>query len=177
MLIRIKLSIFSKVIVQKFFGSVVFLSDFFLKMIQIENNPSWIPTCYKALCLDFNDCWHPTVGHGEGTNTVQKPHIQLWNYEDLSFIQLLGIDQFETSLKALAFSDLYQDFVYLAAVDTEQSPNLRVWKGFQDNEEEPEFVGNVKAYSDAVENVYFYPEPSNIMLTIGKSHVTMWNIG
>ena len=38
-------------------------------------------------------------------------------------------------------------------------------------------VFKVKAYSDAVENVYFYPEPSNIMLTIGKSHVTMWNIG
>ena len=147
------------------------------KRIKVENILYFIPTCYKALCLEFNYCWHPTEGHGEGTNTVQKPHIQLWNYEDLSFIQLLGIDQFETSLKALAFSDLYQDFVYLAAVDTEQSPNLRVWKGFQDNEEEPEFVGNVKAYSDAVENVYFYPEPSNIMLTIGKSHVTMWNIG
>ena len=116
-------------------------------------------------------------GHGEGTNTVQKPHIQLWNYEDLSFIQLLGIDQFETSLKALAFSDLYEDFVYLASVDTDQSPNLRVWKGFQDDGQEQEFVGKVKAYSDAVENVYFYPEPSNIMLTIGKSHVTMWNIG
>ena len=116
-------------------------------------------------------------GHGEGTNTVQKPHIQLWNYEDLSFIQLLGIDQFETSLKALAFSDLYEDFVYLASVDTDQSPNLRVWKGFQDDGQEQEFVGKVKAYSDAVENIYFYPEPSNIMLTIGKSHVTMWNIG
>ena len=116
-------------------------------------------------------------GHGEGTNTVQKPHIQLWNYEDLSFIQLLGIDQFETSLKALAFSDLYEDFVYLASVDTDQSPNLRVWKGFQDDGQEQEYVGKVKAYSDAVENVYFYPEPSNIMLTIGKSHVTMWNIG
>ena len=116
-------------------------------------------------------------GHGSGTNTVQKPHIQIWNYEDLSFIQILGMDLFETSLKALAFSDLFEDSTYLAAIDSEQSPNLRVWKGFQNEDEEPALVGETKAYSDAVQNVYFYPEPSNIMLTIGKSHVTMWNIG
>ena len=115
-------------------------------------------------------------GHGEGTNTIQKPHIQIWNYEDLSFLYTLGLDKFETSLKALAFSDLYEDFNYLTAIDTEQNPRMRIWKGFQDDSD-PEFVAETVAFSDSVENVYFYPEPSNIMLTIGKSHVNMWNIG
>lgn len=83
---------------------------------------------------------------------------------------------FESKVKSLAFSDLYEDFTYLAAIDSDQSPKIRVWKGFQDDGEEATFVSETVAYSDAVEQVYFYPEPSNVMLSIGKSHVTMWNI-
>ena len=29
-------------------------------------------------------------GHGSGTNTNQAPHIQLWNYETLSLLTILG---------------------------------------------------------------------------------------
>lgn len=71
---------------------------------------------------------------------------------------------------------MYEDYTYLAAIDSDQKPNIRVWKGFQDDGQEADFVGENVAYSDAVEKVYFYPEPSNVMLTVGKSHVTMWNI-
>ena len=93
-----------------------------------------------------------------------------------------GLNQYESSVKALAFSTIFEGTqVFLASIDSNQTPNLRVWKGqfAEENEGQnmAELVGETTAYSDAVGHAYFYPEPANILLTIGKSHVTMWNLG
>jgi microtubule-associated protein-like 1/2 len=113
-------------------------------------------------------------GHSDESSTIQKPHVQIWNYDDGTFIRLLGVDMFEYSIKCLAFSGYYDGAAFLAVIDADQSPNLKLWTGLEEGV--PKLVGEAKAHSDEVVNVYFYPEPSNIMLTTGKSHVTMWNI-
>ena len=112
-------------------------------------------------------------GHDHESSTIQKPHIQLWNHSDASFIMTLGVDLFETSVKTVAFSGTYEDQVFLAAVDSSQTPVLRVWKNI---DSEPELIEETNAHSDEVISAQFYPEPPNIMLTTGKSHVTMWSI-
>ena len=84
-------------------------------------------------------------------------------------------------MKALSFSTIFEsNQVFLASIDSDQTPNLRVWKGqfaLEAGQNMAELVGETTAYSDFVGQAYFYPEPSNVLLTIGKSHVTMWNLG
>ena len=84
-------------------------------------------------------------------------------------------------MKALSFSTIFEsNQVFLASIDSDQTPNLRVWKGqftLEAGQNMAELVGETIAYSDVVGQAYFYPEPSNVLLTIGKSHVTMWNLG
>ena len=96
-------------------------------------------------------------------------------------ITIPGLNQFESSVKALSFSTIFEsNQVFLASIDSDQTPNLRVWKGqfaLEAGQNMAELVGETTAYSDFVGQAYFYPEPSNVLLTIGKSHVTMWNLG
>ena len=62
----------------------------------------------------------------------------------------IGIDIFETSLKTLAISADHEGKTYLAAIDSNQPPNLRVWKGnfgdIRDENDIPELIGETKAH-------------------------------
>ena len=91
-------------------------------------------------------------GHSYQSSTIQKPHIQLWNYADTSFVMTIGVDIFETSLKTLAISADHEGKTYLAAIDSNQPPNLRVWRGnfgdgeIRDEYDIPELIGETKAH-------------------------------
>ena len=64
----------------------------------------------------------------------------------------IGVDIFETSLKTVAISSDHEGKTYLAAIDSNQPPNLRVWRGnFGDGEiideyDIPELIGETKAH-------------------------------
>ncbi len=57
-------------------------------------------------------CVHPSEplcasGQAEGhsnTSTVQKPHVQVWNYETLELAHIIGLDLFDVDIGAVAFS-------------------------------------------------------------------------
>ena len=76
-------------------------------------------------------------------------------------------------MKALSFSTIFEsNQVFLASIDSDQTPNLRVWKGqftLEAGQNMAELVGETIAYSDVVGQAYFYPEPSNVLLTIGNA--------
>lgn len=65
-------------------------------------------------------CVHPSEpfcasGQAEGhsnTSTVQKPHVQVWNYETLELAHIIGLDLFDVDIGALAFSHKVTVFGY-----------------------------------------------------------------
>ena len=53
--------------------------------------------------------------------------MQIWNYESLETLNVLGLDFFETSISSLAFSSSSDGDTFLAVTDSETKPNLSVW--------------------------------------------------
>ena len=51
-------------------------------------------------------------------------NIQVWNYDDLSMICIIGLDDLPADIACVSFSDLVDGKSYLSVVDASQNPNL-----------------------------------------------------
>ena len=51
-------------------------------------------------------------------------NIQVWNYDDLSMICIIGLDDLPADIACVSFSDLVDGKSYLSVIDASQNPNL-----------------------------------------------------
>ena len=114
-------------------------------------------------------------GHDHTSSTVQKPHVQVWNFNSLQTMHLIGLDVFETSISSVAFSSLNSDGKSLLAItDSEAKPNLSVWSDIEGSS--PKKLTASVASSDAVLALSFYPARQNIIISAGEDHLFVWTL-
>ncbi len=118
-------------------------------------------------------------GQAEGLNnttTVQRPHVQIWNYDTLDTLHLIGLDEFESSIVGVALSSKHddEDDFLLAIVDASQKPEITVWSHLGQGQE-PKKVGQATAASHRVTSIGFYPGLLDKFVSAGHGHVAMWD--
>ena len=114
------------------------------------------------------------TGQAEGhdnTSTVQKPHVQLWNYDSLDLVHIIGLDSFESDIGALAFLGEGDDLM-LAVVDASHRPELSVYSDLQSDD------GPSRKFSEvaASTKVHSLTSSGKGMVMTGHGHVTLWRI-
>jgi hypothetical protein len=78
----------------------------------------------------------------------------VWNYQDLSLLCVIGLDDLPADIACVAFSDSVDGTAsYLAVVDASQSPNVVVYKNVENRE--PEIIAK-SVHSDQVQFIFYF---------------------
>jgi len=68
---------------------------------------------------------------GNDNEEVDDAHVQIWNYETLELVHILGLGEFSNKVTCLAFSIYsHEGESKLAVVDGAEQPNISVWTNF-----------------------------------------------
>eukprot|EP00090_Calanus_glacialis_P000940 TRINITY_DN10679_c0_g1_i1.p1 TRINITY_DN10679_c0_g1~~TRINITY_DN10679_c0_g1_i1.p1 ORF type:complete len:1682 (+),score=397.37 TRINITY_DN10679_c0_g1_i1:312-5048(+) len=114
---------------------------------------------------------------GNDNTEVDDAHVQIWNYETLELVHILGIGEFSNKVTCLAFSIYsHEGESKLAVVDGAEQPNISVWTNFDKKQFPPKMMTQSTASSDKVLSVKFYEKRHNILVTCGKTHLNIWSI-
>ncbi len=115
-------------------------------------------------------------GHQEESDQLQSAHVQVWNYDSLQLVSVVGDDYFTSAVTTVAFSK--GDSVLLATVDSEDKPQLSIWEGIGDdmNSSEPTVLMQSVAASAEVHALKFVPDADTAMVSVGKGHVSLWEL-
>ena len=109
--------------------------------------------------------------------SVSCLHSQVWNYETLELIHILGTGDFDNKVSCVAFSILDEvGNSKLAVVDGAEQPNISVWTNFDKQQIAPKMLTQSTASSDKVLSVRFYEKRHNILVTCGKTHLNIWSM-
>lgn len=114
---------------------------------------------------------------GNDNEEVDDAHVQIWNYETLELVHILGLGEFSNKVTCLAFSIYsHEGESKLAVVDGAEQPNISVWTNFDKKQFAPKMMTQSTASSDKVLSVKFYEKRHNILVTCGKTHLNIWSI-
>jgi len=127
-------------------------------------------------------CVHPqeplcATGQAAAAGDEDSSHVQVWNYETLELVHILGLGELTNRVAALAFSiRAGEGGSKLAIVDGADQPNISIWTKFEKKQIQPVLLTSSTASSDRVLSVRFYEKRHNILVTCGKSHLNIWSI-
>ena len=108
---------------------------------------------------------------------VSPLNSQVWNYETLELLHILGTGDFNNKVSCLAFSVLDEvGNSKLAVVDGAEQPNISVWTNFDKQQIPPKMLTQSPASSDKVLSVKFYEKRHNILVTCGRTHLNIWSM-
>ncbi len=152
-----------------------------------QNNK--IPTQKERFYISFFLQERPLCASGqaeghEDTGTVQRPHVQVWNYDTLDLLHLVGLDDFSDAVTAVAFTskrlggeeeDAEGPELLLAAIEAQEKPELSVWSGVGEGGE-PRMVARASAASHEVTSLGFLPGAADKLVSAGHGHVAMWEV-
>ena len=102
--------------------------------------------------------------------------LQVWHYESLELIHILGLGNLGSRVACLAFSIQGEGGSKLAVVDGADQPNISIWTAFDQKQIQPKLLTSSTASSDRVLSVKFYEKRNNILVTCGKTHLNIWSI-
>ena len=100
-------------------------------------------------------------------------YTQVWNYDTLDLLHIVGLDEFANSVMAVSLSGGEEEMM-VAAVDDSQSPEMMVWTDLGTGQE-PRRVAKTGAASHRVTSLAFFPDASRLV-SAGHGHLALWEL-
>lgn len=110
---------------------------------------------------------------GQDRKNANPPHIRVWNSVSLATLSIIGMNDFQSAVTSVSFSQA-DNGTLLLAIDDSQDKTISVWE-WQKGETGKK-ITETKASVDTVVAAEFHPLDRNQIITIGKNHIAFWTL-
>jgi len=118
---------------------------------------------------------HPNkllIASGQGSGSVDRPHVRIWNSVSLQTLHILGVGDFERPICCLSFSKADGGNLLVIVDDVEH--NISVWDWARG--ERGHKITETKCSTDTVVAAEFHPLEGKTIITVGKGFVNFWQL-